>query len=83
MINLGDEAKDTVSGFAGIAVSRTEYLNGCTRVCLQPPIGKDGKLPGYEAFDEPQLKIVKAAKVARGPTNTGGPDKYMPKARGV
>jgi hypothetical protein len=81
MICLGDEAKDTVTGFSGVAVSRTEYLNGCTRVCLQPPIGKDGKLPTYEAFDEPQLRVLKVQKVPRGPTNTGGPDKYMPKPR--
>ena len=81
MINLGDEAKDVVTGFAGVVVSRTEYLNGCTRVCLQPPIGRDGTLPKYEAFDEPQLKVVKAQKVPRGPTNTGGPEKFMPMPR--
>jgi hypothetical protein len=81
MIQLGDEAKDTVTGFTGVVVSRTDYLNGCTRVCLQPPVAKDGKLPDYATFDEPQLKVLKAQKVPRGPINTGGPDKYMPQAR--
>lgn len=81
MINLGDEAKDAVTGFTGVAVSRTDYLNGCTRVCLQPPIGDDGKLPQYETFDEPQLEVLTAQKVSRGPTNTGGPDRYMPRSR--
>lgn len=81
MINLGDEATDTVTGFTGVAVSRTEYINGCTRVSLQPKIKSDGSLPSYETFDEPQLVVVEAQKVPRGPTNTGGPDKYMPKPR--
>ena len=81
MITLGDEAKDTVTGFTGVVVSRTDYLNGCTRICLQPPIGADGKLPQYETFDEPQLRVVTAQKVPRGPTHTGGPDKFMPRPR--
>ena len=36
MKNLGDEVKDTITGFKGIVVARTEWLNGCARVTVQP-----------------------------------------------
>lgn len=34
-IDLGDEVEDVVSGYRGIAVSRTEYLNGCAKYGVQ------------------------------------------------
>lgn len=81
MINLGDEVKDKVSGFRGVAVARHEYLQGCLRISVQPPIDKDGKLPDALAFDEPQLVVVKTARVATGQRDTGGPAPYLPKPK--
>lgn len=85
MIKLGDECRDEVTGFKGIAVARTEWLNGCARVVIQPPVGKDGKCPEAMTFDEPQLIVTKAQKI-KGPEmvekakketgKTGGPDRY-------
>lgn len=72
-VHLGDEVKDTVTGFKGIVTSITEYLNGCRRVGVQPPIDKDGKMPDAYSIDEPQLVITKAGKVKVGPQDTGGP----------
>lgn len=72
-INLGDEAKDRVSGFQGVCVAITQWISGCARLTLQPPTGKDGKIPEAQTFDEPMLQLVKAAKVAQGPMKTGGP----------
>ena len=43
MINLGDKVKDIVSGYTGIAVCRTSYLEGCDRIAIQAKVGKDGK----------------------------------------
>lgn len=82
MINLGDKVKDNVSGFQGIAVAKHSYLEGCDRFSIQPPIDKDGKLPSCEAFDEPQLKVIKAGEITveyskRMKTKKpGGPEKY-------
>ena len=73
MINLGDKVKDPVSGFVGIVTSRTEYLYGCIRVCVAPPIDKDGKLRDTGVFDEPQLVVVKRGVIKRGANVTGGP----------
>jgi hypothetical protein len=81
-INLGDLAKDTVTGFEGICVARTEWLNGCVRVSLQPQkVGKDNKPAEIQAFDQEQLVVVKAGKVPsfestmveRPRARTGGP----------
>ena len=81
MIRLGDEVKDTVSGFQGIAVARYEFMHGCTRISVQPPVSKEKKLPDTATFDEPQLEVVKAGKVKTGSKDTGGPMPYTPKPR--
>jgi hypothetical protein len=52
-IHLGERYEDTITGFAGIAVSRHEYLYGCTRVTLQKL--HDGSVRS-ETFDAPALK---------------------------
>lgn len=75
-IELGDLVKDTVSGFKGIAVGRTTWLFGCDRVTVHPQgLTKDGKTFETQAFDEPQLEVVKKAKSKDKPENhsTGGP----------
>ena len=83
MVNLGDEVKDTVSGFTGIAIAKHSYLEGCDRISIQPVIDKDGKLPDSVTFDEPSLKCIKSQKVKRSATrsNPGGPEKYADTGR--
>jgi hypothetical protein len=78
MIKLGDEVRDNVSGFLGIAVARHEYFQGCTRLTVQPRVDNDGKLPGTETFDSPQLEVVETQKARRSASiqNPGGPGKY-------
>lgn len=73
---LGDRVKDSVSGFTGIVIARTSYINGCVRILVQPPVDKDGKLPATEAFDEPQLYVTEVGAVDVGPEDTGGPAPY-------
>ena len=83
MVTLGDEVKDTVSGFQGIAISRHSYFQGCDRVNIQPPIDKDGKLPKPETFDEPQIMVIDAGKAIRQAQedDPGGPEKYADTGR--
>lgn len=80
-IALGDEVKDKISGFRGIAVARYSYLHGCERISVQPKIDKQGKLPESRTFDEPQLMIIKNNLAKRGKGDRGGPAPYMPKPR--
>jgi len=82
MIELGYVVKDSVSGFKGVAVAKTKYLNGCNRICVQPEVKKDGKLPEQGWFDEPQL-IVEKKKVKKGSQKTGGIAHYIPSSKGI
>lgn len=70
IINLGDVAKDTITGFAGVVIAKTEWLNGCVRLTLQSKEMKDGKPIDSQTFDIEQLEFVKAK--ARVASNTGG-----------
>ncbi len=73
-INLGDKVKDKVTGFTGIAIGRTTWLHGCDRYVVQPIVGKDGKLPENQVFDELQLEVVSKKKGKRSENQTGGYD---------
>jgi hypothetical protein len=52
---LGKTYKDAITGFRGVAVSRSEYLSTEARVGLQAPVDDKGKLEKIEYFDEPRL----------------------------
>lgn len=83
MIRLGDEAVDTVSGFKGIAISSTRYLQGCERVGLQPKVKKDGILQEPSYFDEPQLKVTKRNGVKNKDNTSGGVAYAIPTMKGI
>jgi len=87
MIKLGDKVRDKVSGYEGIATSRTEHLNGCFQIELTPKI-KKGKVPTLDeitgvAFDEQQLERIgngintPTKKVVQ--TETGGRMRRVPR----
>ena len=73
IINLGDEAQDPITGYKGVCICRTERISGCTRIGLQAAMGKDGKVPHPQHYDEPMLKLLKAGKFAATSKDTGGP----------
>ena len=79
--DLGDQVKDSVSGFEGIVMAKHIYLNGCDRLSVQPKVGSDGKLPESMTFDIMQLKVVKRGFVKTFSKDTGGPEKFKPTAR--
>jgi hypothetical protein len=60
MIKLGAKVRDTVTGFEGIVISRTEYLNGCIAYGVKPPKDKDGKMIDAEWIDDGQLQELEA-----------------------
>lgn len=59
-ISLGDRVRDSISGFIGICVARTEWLNGCVRVVVQPEKcdPNTGKPHDDQVFDECQVELV-------------------------
>ena len=83
MIKLGSHVKDYYTGFSGIAVSRAEYLYGCTQIEIQPTmLDKNGNMPKLHWFDEQRVELVseEAAKVSpESAAVTGGPQNHPPK----
>jgi hypothetical protein len=78
-IKLGSVVTDSITGFKGIAVSRTEYIYGCSRVGVQPKEIKDGTPIAAQFFDE--LQLVENVET-EGDKKIGGPGDIAP-ARSV
>ncbi len=56
MIKLGTKVTDKITGFTGIAVSRTEFVYGCVRVRVQPQkLTAEGKIADETILDELML----------------------------
>lgn len=73
-INLGDEVRDTITGFKGVAIARTEWITGCDRYTVSPKVDKDGKMGENQSFDGPTLVVTKAKKPIKVKTEKkGGP----------
>lgn len=75
-IKLGDRVRDTYTGFEGIAIGRTEWLYGCTRITIESTTLKDGSPIKPESFDEQRIELIEAAepKVSdQSQATTGGP----------
>ena len=56
---LEDEVKDKVTGFEGVVVVRTQWLNGCNTYGVQSKKLHEGKPVERQHFDEPQLERIK------------------------
>lgn len=77
-VELGQKARDTVSGFTGVVVEISEFMNGCIYVSLQPPV--DPKKPNTfpDSVAIPCARIIpvegkKKAKVSKAAKEKGGP----------
>jgi hypothetical protein len=54
---LGIEAKDIVTGFSGIVISRTEHITGCNTYGITPK-AIDGKTLDTNWFDENRVEKI-------------------------
>jgi len=72
-VDLGDKVRDTITGYTGVVIGITFWLNGCARIMIQGDRLKDGLPTESQCIDEVQLKVLKPRKVARGPSEPGGP----------
>jgi len=57
-INIGDTARDSITGFEGVVIGFTDYLHNCRRPILQPKTLKDGKPIDNRSFDLPSVELV-------------------------
>lgn len=84
MIKLGQRVKEKVTGYEGIAVSATVFLQGCRRIEVQAPANKDGTVPDAYAFDEPLLEVIDNGILEEEPDeDTGGPHSGRNPRRGL
>ncbi|MDO8972182.1 MAG: hypothetical protein Q7U74_15920 [Saprospiraceae bacterium] len=81
MIELGQKAKDKITGFEGIITGRASYLYGCDQYVLSPAVDEKGLIIKGEWFDEGRLEItgtgVNAADVQV--EKRGGPNRDAPR----
>lgn len=71
---LGEELRDKISGFTGIAITRVEFLNGCIQYGLKPKCNEKEphKMPEAVHVDVQQLEKVPKEKVEVKQKPTGG-----------
>lgn len=72
--NLGDEVKCTITGFQGIIVAKTKWINGCHTSGVRSQTLKDGLPSEVQWFDDPQLTTIKESVISVG-VDPGGPTK--------
>lgn len=70
-LKLGDEVRDTITGFRGVLVSITEWLHGCKRGMVQCRELCEGKPVECQAFDLAQLEWVNKTAIAPTESNAG------------
>ena len=64
-VELGDKVRDKVSGFVGIATSKTEFLNGCIQCDIIPKVGKDNKPSEGICMDLNNLEVVRKGVIKK------------------
>ncbi len=75
MIKLGDEVKDSITGYVGVVVGIAEYLNGCISMLVcSSNLDSEGK-EVTEWFDEQRI----ANKPEEIRATAGGTQKRPPK----
>lgn len=81
MENLGKEARDKVTKFQGIIVSKITYLTGCDQYVVTPPVGADGKPGETNYFDVGRMEIVGEGVTASEVQTEvkGGPNRDAPR----
>jgi hypothetical protein len=80
MAQLGDKVKDTITGFIGVVVGRSEWLFGCVRCAVQGEKLHEGKPVDAIWIDDGQLAVTGKIKLpkeiaakAAPVEGTGGP----------
>jgi hypothetical protein len=75
MIELGNKAKDKITGFEGVLTARSQYITGCDQYAITAESEKKGQEPVICWFDEGRIEILAesiAPEDVQGEKN-GGP----------
>ncbi|MGV3540698.1 MAG: hypothetical protein ACO1OQ_12870 [Rufibacter sp.] len=80
MIDLGQKAKDKITGFYGTITARAQYLTGCDQYALTPSVTSENKSQPAEWFDEGRIEVLGPGITAEdvAAPAPGGPQRDMP-----
>lgn len=81
-IELGDKVKCKYTGFVGIAVARSEFINGCIQISIAPKWDGKSNTIDEMSLDEGSLIVIKKAKKEKDKDSNGGPMRLGIKQRG-
>ncbi len=82
-IKLGQEVRCKITGFRGIAVARTEFINGCVQYNVAPKWDKSKNLIEQEvSIDESSLELIEKPKKKIKKDENGGPTRLPFRQRG-
>lgn len=70
MIQLGQRAKDKITGFSGVLTDRHSYLTGCDQYSITPPVNDEGEFCGLVSFDEGRIEILGPGPMQEAPPGT-------------
>ena len=71
-IKLGDNVKCKHTGFKGVVVAKTEFINGCIQFSIVAKVNKENKYPEDVGIDEESLELVSRPKKATKKKTTNG-----------
>ena len=78
----GDQVKDIVTGFKGVIIARSEWMNRCVRYAVRPREMYEGKPIEDRWFDEDQIVPQKGTKNLAPQTSPSGGPKPAPRQFG-
>ena len=82
-IQLGDKIRCKITGFVGIAVAKTEFINGCIQWDILPKGDKKNKMPEATSIDNQSLEIITPKKKEKmKKESNGGAIRKASKQRG-
>jgi len=81
-IQLGDKVRCKLSGFVGVAVARTEFINGCVQYNVLPKVKKTNEVIEDVSIDEGSLEVISKKTKPKKKKENGGPMRKAISARG-
>lgn len=74
-IELGDVARDKVTGFEGVVIGESRWLENCDRLFIQPQkLQSNGEPQKSCTFDRPSCELIEKGTFKPKVPQTGGPE---------
>lgn len=82
-IAMGDKAKDTLTGFTGVVIARSEHMTGCNQLFILPKSEKENEIKDGAWFDIERIEKVadREVSIEARPTGSDIPTPHSTGAR--